>query len=74
MRQRRGSELVAPSSCEYHRGFSASRRKGLINSQFLNQVELTGKPLNVWNTINFSLTNSWVSGLLQTGYSKMGSF
>jgi hypothetical protein len=42
-----------------------------INSQFLNQVELTGKPLNVWNTINFSLTNSWVSSLLQTGYSDL---
>ena len=42
-----------------------------IHSQFLNQVELTGKPLNVWTTINFSLTNDWVSRLLQSGYSDL---
>jgi hypothetical protein len=39
-----------------------------IYSQFLNQVELTGKPLGVWSTVNFTLTNAWISGLLQPGY------
>ena len=42
-----------------------------IYSQFAGQVELTGKPLAVWNTINFSLTNSWVTSLLQAGYSDL---
>jgi len=42
-----------------------------INSQFLNQVELTGKSLGAWNTINFTLTNDWVKSLLQAGYSDL---
>ncbi|MBN2574431.1 MAG: hypothetical protein JXP73_07685 [Deltaproteobacteria bacterium] len=42
-----------------------------IWSQFLNQVELTGKPLGVWNTVNFTLTNSHIAGLLQAGYSDL---
>jgi streptogramin lyase len=39
-----------------------------IFSAFLAQVELTGKPLNVWNTITFPLTNAQITNLLQTGY------
>ena len=42
-----------------------------IFSQFLAQAELTGKPLNVWNTISFPLTNAQVSGLLSAGYSDL---
>jgi hypothetical protein len=42
-----------------------------INSQFLGQVELTGKPLNVWNTISFSLTAAEVTGLLKAGYTDL---
>jgi hypothetical protein len=42
-----------------------------IYSQFLNQVELTGKPLGVWDTIYFTLANSWLAGLLQSGYSDL---
>jgi RHS repeat-associated protein len=42
-----------------------------IFSAFLGQVELTGKPLNVWNTVTFPVTNSQVSSLLQAGYSDL---
>lgn len=42
-----------------------------INSQFLGQVELTGKPLNVWNTLNFPLNNAEVTGLLRAGYTDL---
>ncbi|HVV49750.1 MAG TPA: hypothetical protein VHO06_08835 [Polyangia bacterium] len=42
-----------------------------IFSQFLGQVDLTGKPLNVWNTVSFSLTNTEVTGLLQAGYTDL---
>jgi hypothetical protein len=42
-----------------------------IYSQYLGDVELTGKPLNVWNTVSFSLTNAEVTGLLQSGYTDL---
>ena len=42
-----------------------------IYSQFLGQVALTGKPLNVWNTVSFPLTNAEVTGLLQAGYTDL---
>ena len=42
-----------------------------IYSAFLGQVELTGKPLNVWNTITFPLNNDQVTRLLQSGYSDL---
>jgi len=42
-----------------------------IYSQFLSQVELTGKPLNTWNTVTFSLNNTYVTALLQSGYSDL---
>ena len=42
-----------------------------IHLQFLGQVELTGKPLNVWNTVSFPLTNAEVTSLLQTGYTDL---
>jgi formylglycine-generating enzyme len=42
-----------------------------IYSQFLNQVELTGKPLGEWFTIEFVLANGWIAGLLQSGYSDL---
>jgi hypothetical protein len=42
-----------------------------IWSQFLNQVELTGRPLGVWTTVNFTLTNAWITALLQAGYSDL---
>ena len=42
-----------------------------IFSAFLGQVELLGKPLAVWNTISFPLTNAQVSGLLNHGYSDL---
>jgi len=42
-----------------------------IHNQFLAQVELTGKPLNVWNTLNFPLNNTEVTDLLQAGYSDL---
>ncbi|HTQ06090.1 MAG TPA: hypothetical protein VMI54_19645 [Polyangiaceae bacterium] len=38
---------------------------------FLAQVELTGKPLNTWNTLNFPLTNATVSSLLNAGYNDL---
>lgn len=42
-----------------------------IFSAFLGQVELTGKPLNVWNTISFPLTNAQITSLLQAGYTDL---
>jgi len=42
-----------------------------INSVFLGQVELTGKPLNVWNTVTFPLTNALITSLLQGGYTDL---
>jgi len=42
-----------------------------IYSQFLGQVEMTGKPLNTWFTVNFALTADQVSRLLQAGYSDL---
>jgi hypothetical protein len=42
-----------------------------IYAQFLAQVELTGKPLNVWNTLTFPLTNSQISALLNPGYTDL---
>jgi hypothetical protein len=42
-----------------------------IYSQFLSQVDLTGKPLNTWNTVTFPLNNTYVSALLQSGYSDL---
>jgi hypothetical protein len=42
-----------------------------INSAFLAQVELTGKPLNVWNTITFPVTNAQIPSLLQAGYTDL---
>jgi hypothetical protein len=42
-----------------------------IWSQFLGQVELTGRPLGVWTTVNFTLTNAWITALLQAGYSDL---
>jgi hypothetical protein len=42
-----------------------------IYSQFLSQVELTGKPLNVWNTVTFPVSNAMVTGLLQAGYTDL---
>jgi hypothetical protein len=42
-----------------------------ISSAFLGQVELTGKPLNVWNTITFPLSNAQITSLLQAGYSDL---
>jgi hypothetical protein len=42
-----------------------------IYSAFLSQVELTGKPLNVWNTLSFPLTSSQITGLLTAGYSDL---
>lgn len=42
-----------------------------INSAFLGQVELTGKPVNVWNTVSFPLNNTQLSALLNAGYSDL---
>ena len=42
-----------------------------IYSQFLSQVELTGKPLNTWNTVTFPLNSTFVTALLQSGYSDL---
>lgn len=44
--------------------------RGLFNT-FLGQVELTGKPLNVFNTLTFSLNNDQISRLLLPGYSDL---
>jgi hypothetical protein len=42
-----------------------------IFSAFLAQVALTGKPLNVWNTLSFPLTNSEITSLLSAGYADL---
>jgi len=42
-----------------------------IWDQYLDQIGLTGLPLNVWNTLKFPLTNDLVSKLLQAGYSDL---
>lgn len=42
-----------------------------IYSQFLAQVELTGKPRNVWNTINLPLNTTLVASLLRAGYTDL---
>jgi len=42
-----------------------------IYSQFLGQVELTGKPLNTWNTLTFALNGSLIASLLKGGYSDL---
>lgn len=42
-----------------------------IYSAFLAQVELTGKPLNVWSTLTFPLTSSEVTSLLSAGYTDL---
>ncbi len=42
-----------------------------IFNAFLSQVELTGKPLNVWNTLSFPLTSGQVLSLMQAGYSDL---
>ena len=48
-----------------------NRPSRAIYSQFLAQVELTGKPLNVWNTINFPLNSTLVTALLKSGYTDL---
>jgi hypothetical protein len=42
-----------------------------IYSQFLGQVELTGKPLGVWNTVSFSVNSGYISSLLSAKYSDL---
>jgi hypothetical protein len=42
-----------------------------IFNAFLAQVELTGKPLNVWNTVTFPVTNAELASLLAAGYSDL---
>lgn len=42
-----------------------------LYSQFLGQVELTGKPLNVWNTVTFPMNNRYITALLNGGYSDL---
>jgi len=42
-----------------------------IYSQFLGQIELTGKPREAWDTLNFTVNNTMLSGLLRAGYSDL---
>ena len=42
-----------------------------IHSQFLGQVELTGKPLAAWNTVSFPVNTSYIAALLNAGYSDL---
>lgn len=42
-----------------------------IYSQFLAQVELTGKPREAWTTLNFPVNNALITSLLRAGYSDL---
>ena len=42
-----------------------------IYNAYLAEVELTGKPLGVWNTLTFPLTGSEAASLLASGYSDL---
>ena len=42
-----------------------------IYNAFLAEVELTGQPLGVWNTLSFPLTTGEVSSLLGSGYTDL---
>jgi hypothetical protein len=42
-----------------------------IYSAFLAQVELTGKPLGVWNTVSFPVSSSIISSLVNSGYTDL---
>lgn len=42
-----------------------------IYNAYLAQVELTGKPLAVWNTLTFPVPGSLTTSLLQSGYSDL---
>jgi hypothetical protein len=42
-----------------------------IYSQFLTQVELTGKPVGVFNTVTFPVPSAIVAGLLNGGYTDL---
>src|SRR5664280_8775 len=44
--------------------------RGIYNA-FLQQVELTGKPVNTWTPVTFAVTNDEISKLLTTGYSDL---
>ena len=42
-----------------------------IYTAYLSQIELTGKPLGVWQTLTFPLPSSAVTSLLASGYSDL---
>jgi hypothetical protein len=42
-----------------------------IYSQFLGQVELTGKPRETWTTLSFPVNNTIITGLVRAGYTDL---
>lgn len=42
-----------------------------VNNVFLGQIELTGKPLNTWVTLDFAVQDTLLTPLLQSGYTDL---